>query len=55
MVWTMVVYFSRPVSAIFALHQIFIISFIPCYEQDVCCTLFCWWKSDNILLRSTMK
>jgi hypothetical protein len=35
----------------------FIILLKPCYEQDVCFTLFClpWWKSDNILLSSKMK
>jgi hypothetical protein len=27
----------------------------PCYEQDVCYTLFSLLNSDNILLSSTMK
>ena len=31
------------------------ILFKPYYEQDVCYTIFCLWKSDKILLSSTMK
>ena len=31
------------------LHQILIIYSKPCYKEDVCYTLFCLSKSDNIL------